>query len=148
MYCVAACCGVRCSVLQCVAVCCSVLQCVAVCCSALRCVVTFSQVSQPLNAVCRSVLRCALQCVVVCCTVLQCLVTFSKVSQPLNVRYQMAIEVTFENFLRLTASKEEKTGSDSWPLSLTRVRAASPLYRCLLQCAAVCCSVFVALVAH
>ena len=53
----------------------------------------------------------------------------------------MAKGVTFENFLRLTASKEDKTGSGSWPLSLTRVRAASPLYRCLLQCVAVCCSV-------
>ena len=44
------------------------------------------QVSQRLNVLCSSVLRCALQCVAVCCSVLQCVAVCCSVLQCVAVR--------------------------------------------------------------
>ena len=117
---------VICSVLQCVAVCCWVLQCVAVCCSVLQCV-----------AVCCSVLlgaavcRCVLLCVAVCCIVLQCvdLTWYSETCVQCRIRISQTTPINLSRGIPRHSCSE-----------LQSVAGHCCVF-CVLQCAAVCCSI-------
>jgi len=157
------CVAVCCSVLQCVAVCCSVLECVAMCCSELECVAMCYSVLECVAvsalwsiltelqmsvAVCKSMLWCVavrcsvfqfvatwnksmskadtccsvLRCAAVCCSVLQCVAVWCNTLQH---------TATHCNTLQHTATPSSYVQQ----MHLT-VRGG------VLQCVAVCCSVF------
>ena len=129
---------------MCVPVCCSVLfWCVAVCCSVLQCVAvqeswhthTHEQGEHVIGYVCCSVL----QCVAVCCSiVLRCIAVCCSVMQYRNdgahvhmSKVRLSFTATHCNTLQHTATH----------CNTLQHRSEIIIHVCVLQCAAVCCSV-------